>query len=143
METNSDPQPDSDVVVNLGPLTAACRELTDWYDRLTAGEQPPIGDLDRVVTTLQVLPPVPGRVGRDIQIIIDGGHNATRDQIIGAVERLRSVGGHKSAPRPATPAADHPPRRRPRLRRKRRPTTDTENVNQNHLPGLEPGTDNP
>ena len=90
--------PDDDCVVDLGPLAAAWRELVAWHDDHLAGNHPAIADLDRIVTTLQVLPPVPGRIGRDIELIVTGGRGSTRNEIVGAVERLRTLGNHTPAP---------------------------------------------
>jgi len=131
------PQPhahDSPQVVDLGPLAAACRELVGWYDQLIAGEHPPIHDLDRAITALQLLPRVGGRIGRDIDIIVAGGARSSYDEIIGAVERLRTIASH--SPSPDIRGAH--PRKRTRQRR----PAKTPN-GQTPLPGLEPPTDEP
>ena len=131
---STEPNPttaDDDCVVDLAPLAAACSELVAWYDEHLAGNHPAIADLDRIVTTLQALPPVPGRIGRDIQVIVTGGRGSTRHEIIGAVERLRTLASHNLGPALAPPAP-----KRTRRRRDRRPTSDGP-VAQASLPGLD------
>ena len=84
------------------------------------------------MSTLAQLGPVPGRVGRDIAIITDGGRGSTRDEVVGAVERLRSVGGHVLAtPPPPTKATM-------RVRRSSAPPPPS---TQSRLPGFDPPTD--
>ncbi len=94
-------------VVDLAPLSAACRYLVGWYDQLLAGKRPPIKRLDDAITTLQALPAVGGQIGRDIELIVAGGARSTHDEIIGAVERLRTLANHSNgaAPQPAAPAS--------------------------------------
>lgn len=128
MHASPKPQatPDADVV-DLAPLASACRDLVGWYDELIGGDKPPIARLDRVITTLQALPSVGGRIGRDIDLIIAGGVHHTHDEIIGAVERLRALANHQ--PTSPTPVARKPAQRRRPKRRKRSP-------DQPPLPGL-------
>lgn len=124
---------DSDQVIDLAPLSAACRQLVDWYDQLLAGSKPTIDQLDQVVATLQALPPVGGRVGRDIDLIVAGGIADHHDEVINAVERLRTLANHQ--PPPTAPPKTRTPqaaRRPPRRRSKRR------HPGQVALPGLEP-----
>lgn len=83
---------------------SACRELVAWYDELIAGKRPPIARLDGVITTLQALPSVGGRIGRDIDLIVAGGAHHTHDEIIGAVERLRTLANHQ----PTSPTTESP-----------------------------------
>ena len=125
--TNRQPDPPADVV-DLAPLSAACRDLVAWYDELIAGERPPIARLDQVITTLQALPTVGGRIGRDIDLIVNGGAHHTHDEIIGAVERLRTLANHQ--PDEAASSHQQPPRQTQRSKRRNRPTT------QAPLPGL-------
>ena len=125
--TNQHPDPRADVV-DLAPLSSACRDLVAWYDDLIAGTRPPIARLDQVITTLQALPTVGGRIGRDIDLIVNGGARHTHDQIIGAVERLRALANHQPTPPAPVPGKPPAPRRRPK-RRGRSP-------NQPPLPGL-------
>ena len=93
-------------VVDLAPLSAACRDLVGWYDQLLAGDRPPIKRLDDAIITLQALPAVGGQIGRDIELIVAGGARSTHDEIIGAVERLRTLANHSNvaAPQRAAPA---------------------------------------
>ena len=134
MTSSARPFPDnSDEVIDLAPLSAACRQLVDWYDQLLAGGKPPIDRLDRVVAALRALPPVGGRVGRDIDLIVAGDITASHDDVINAVERLRTLANHH--PPPAAPPQKRTPqtdRRPPRRRSKRR------HPGQVALPGLEP-----
>jgi hypothetical protein len=119
-------QPDPPAeVVDLAPLSTACRDLVAWYDDLIAGTHPPIARLDKVITTLQALPAVGGRIGRDIDLIVNGGDHHTHDEIIGAVERLRTLANHQ----PSDPGSDA---QRPTRRSKRR----TQPPTQAPLPGL-------
>ncbi len=142
MRSDRKPPSPEDCVVNLAPLAAACQELISWYDRLIAGHQPPIKELDRIVTTLQLLPPTPGRVGRDIQLIVEGGKRYTRDQVIGALERLRSVADHTPAPTPDNASRTSSPSQAvERPRRPRRSKSRRLERSQDHLPGLEPSRD--
>ena len=117
MSTDPLSPPELDVVVDLGPLSAACRVLVGWYDQFLAGDHPRIEELDRIITTFQALPPVPGRIGRDIRLIVTGGRNSTRGEIIGAVERRRTVSNHSPAPADTAIAGDTP-RRKLRSRRR-------------------------
>lgn len=120
--------PDADVV-DLAPLASACRDLVGWYDELIGGDKPDITCLDRVITTLQALPPVGGRIGRDIDLIIAGGVHHTHDEIIGAVERLRALANHQ----PPSPTAKA---RKPTAQR-RRSKRHGRSPDQPPLPGLE------
>lgn len=86
------------------PLASACRDLVAWYDELIAGKRPAIARLDGVITTLQALPSVGGRIGRDIDLIVVGGVHHTHDEIIGAVERLRTLANHQ----PTSPTTESP-----------------------------------
>lgn len=103
-------------MVDLAPLASACRDLVAWYDELIAGKRPPIARLDRVITTLRALPNGGGRIGRDIDLIVAGGAHHTHDEIIGAVERLRTLANHQP-----TSTTTEPPRSTPRRRLTRGP----------------------
>ncbi len=126
MTAHPELEPTPAAVVDLGPLSAACRDLVDWYDELIAGDQPPIGRLDCAITTLQALPAVGGQIGRDIDLIIAGGADSTHDDIIGAVERLRRLANHLAVPPSVAPAPTAPPRR----------TTRRQAAGQRQLPGI-------
>lgn len=124
---NRQPDPPAEVV-DLAPLRTACRELVAWYDELLAGTRPPIARLDKVITTLQQLPTIGGRIGRDIDLIVNGGARHTHDEIIGAVERLRTLASHQ----PTDPRSDPQQPTRQTRRSKRR----TQQPAQAPLPGL-------
>ncbi|MCP3858304.1 MAG: hypothetical protein GY704_01495 [Phycisphaeraceae bacterium] len=126
MTAHPEPEPTPAEVVDLGPLSAACRDLVDWYDELIAGDQPPIGRLDQAVTTLQSLPAVGGQIGRDVDLIIAGGAHSTHDDIIGAVERLRGLANHLAVHPSVAPAPTASPRR----------TTRRHAPGQRQLPGI-------
>ena len=125
--TNRQPDPPADVV-DLAPLSAACRDLVAWYDELIAGARPPIARLDQVITTLQALPTLGGRIGRDIDLIVNGGAHHTHDEIIGAVERLRTLANHQADE--TASSNQKPPRQTQRSKRRTRP------AGQAPLPGL-------
>lgn len=125
--TNQHPDPPAEVV-DLAPLSTACRELVAWYDELLAGTRPPIARLDKVITTLQALPTIGGRIGRDIDLIVNGGAHHTHDEIIGAVERLRTLANHQ--PTDPCSAPQQP------TRQARRSNRQTQPPPQAPLPGL-------
>lgn len=89
METASDTtQGDT---FDLDEISRACRVLIDWYDEQLAGGAPTIDGLQEVLTQLAVLPRLPGRLGRDIEVVLSGGTDHSRNELIGTIERLRLV----------------------------------------------------
>ena len=106
------PSPGSDddaQVIHLPDVIPAVRRVLNFYDKLIAGTQPSIKQLDDAVVQLKALPNIPGRLGRDIALIADGGRGASRNDIVGSLERLRQV----AAMNPATAPADQHPATRP------------------------------
>ena len=126
--TESPPRP---CVIDLQTLSIRCRELIDWYDQHLAGHQPSITNLNSIVTNLKLLPPIGGKIGHDIALVTDGGPTRTRDDIVGAIERLRTVAS-------LNPDQVEPEDRRWTARRRpRRRTASEVHPNQPALPGLD------
>lgn len=122
---NPTPGSDHDAeVIHLTLVIPPVRRLLAFYDQLLAGGQPAIELLDQAVIELKELPTVPGRLGRDIALIADGGRGANRNDIVGSLERLRQI----AAMDPPEPATDAVPARRTKT--KARPKT------QATLPGM-------
>lgn len=78
-------------VIHLPDVIPPVRRILRFYDELIAGTQPSIKQLDDAVVELKALPSIPGRLGRDIALIADGGRGASRTDIVGSLERLRQV----------------------------------------------------
>ena len=96
METEpTDPQAG---VIDLAPISDACNDLVNWYDDQLRGAHPTVDELQPIVTRLQELPPMPGRLGRDIDLVISGGGTNSRNDIVGAIERLRHVANYNNTP---------------------------------------------
>ena len=96
METEpTDPQAG---VIDLAPISDACSDLVNWYDEQLRGAQPTVDELQPIVARLQDLPPMPGRLGRDIDLVVSGGGTNSRNDIVGAIERLRHVANYKNTP---------------------------------------------
>jgi len=101
METEpADPQAG---VIDLAPISDACRELVNWYDEQLRGKHPTVDDLQPIVARLQDLPAMPGRLGRDIDLVVCGGVTNSRNDIVGAIERLRHVANYNTTPPDQTP----------------------------------------
>ena len=129
--TSTDPEPGPDQkaeVIHLTLVVAPVRQLLAFYDGLLAGEQPDIDLLDEAVIKLKALPNIPGRLGRDIALIADGGRGASRNDIVGSLERLRQV----AAMEPPPP----PPRQRPHSTSARRSKPKSHDQSQATLPGM-------
>ncbi len=132
MRTN-DSQPTSGAtVIDLVPVTGACRDLVAWYDHQLAGDQPAAADLQGVVARLQDLPAMPGRIGRDINLVISGDTTRSPGEVVSAVDRLRNIANHNPPPVRPEPAAL--PRRG---RRRRRDKNRSRKSGQIPLPGFE------
>ena len=56
-----------------------------------ADDDPPISELDAAVARISLLPPIPGRLGRDVALMARGGEGAGRGEIVAALERLRHL----------------------------------------------------
>ena len=130
MQNPSTSDPSEAAIIDLAPITAACRGLVSWYDRHLNGQEPPMTELDVVVGNLRDLPPIPGRVGQDIDTVLSRRADRQAGDVVGAVERLRLVASHQPAP-PDLPAKPRKGRRRP-LEQKR-----STSQGQLQLPGTE------
>ncbi len=51
-----------------------------------------------IVARLQDLPAMPSRLGRDIDLVVSGGGTNSRNDIVGAIERLRHVANYNNTP---------------------------------------------
>ncbi len=131
MDTNDEPTAPGGSVIDLAPISSACRDLVAWYDRQLAGEQPKVTELENIVTAMKALPALPGRLGRDIDLVITGGDASSPGETVGAIERLRLVASHN--PPPPTPAPRPKPRDRERRTRRQRPARHE----QEPLPGFD------
>ena len=132
MKTN-DSKPGADAnVIDLVPVTGACRDLVAWYDHQLAGNRPTAADLQRVVARLQELPAMPGRIGRDIDLVISGDSSCSPGEVVSAVERLRHVANHNPPPVKPEPAA-----LARRGQRQRRDKNRSRKSGQIPLPGFE------
>ena len=130
MQNPTDSNSTSGSVIDLAPITAACRQLVTWYDRSLAGDKPNVTELERVMATMRELPVIPGRVGRDIELVVSGGDSSAPGETIGAIERLRLIANHN--PQHSAPASTKP-RDRERRQRSKKQRTDT----QAPLPGFD------
>ena len=84
-------------VIDLAPISDACRGLVAWYDAQLSGAEPTIDALQPVMAQLQQLPEIPGRLGSDIELITSADASRTRDELVGAIERLRQVASHNAS----------------------------------------------
>jgi len=98
MEKNHVPIPrrvvassDEAQVIDLPAVIPAVALLLAFYDDLARDADPPIEQLDRAVRRIQALPAIPGRLGRDIRLMSNGGRGANRIQIVEALTRLRNL----------------------------------------------------
>lgn len=129
MQSNSDSTADTGSVIDLAPITAACRDLVAWYDRSLVGDKPNVTELERVMAAMRKLPVIPGRVGRDIDLVVSGGDSRSPGETVGAIERLRMIANHY--PQHPSPASTKP-RDRERRQRPKKQRAD----NQVPLPGF-------
>lgn len=111
-------------VIDLAAISGPARRLVAIYDQIRSGRPPCAEQLGDALQALRDAPRPPGRLGRDIALLIDGGPNATKDDIDEAFERLR----HVTAIRPLAP--QRPPTRA--LRRRGRQAL----TGQQPLPGI-------
>jgi hypothetical protein len=130
MQTPNDPAATNATVIDLVPITAACRDLVIWYDRSLAGDKPDVAELQRVMAQLRRLPELPGRIGRDIDLVVSGGTTGSPGDTVGAIERLRLIANYNAHPS-MQPA--NKPRDRERRQRSKKRRTDQ----QTPLPGLD------
>ncbi len=130
MASSSAPDP-----VDLAALRAAAGPVIAWYEAFLTGGPAALADLDVALRDLRRLPPIGGRLGWAVALVATGGREATTDQTIAALERLRaSTGLHQ------------PPARKARARSADRTTSTgarrasrhpTRHQIQPHLPGMD------
>ncbi len=116
-------------VIDLASIIGPVRALLSFYDELLAGSDPPIAQLDAAVARIRNIPAVPGRLGRDILLIANGGDTSDRTEIVGALERLRQIAAMDPDPVTAAPAMNGDRTKRPRPKPRNRPLQDP-------LPGM-------
>ena len=90
-------------VIDLAPISDACSDLVNCYDDQLRGAHPTVDDLQPIVARLQDLSPMPGRLGRDIDLVVSRGDTNLRNDIVGAIERLRHVANYNNTPPGQTP----------------------------------------
>lgn len=83
-------------VIDLAAISGPARRLVAIYDQIRSGRPPRTDQLGDALKALRDAPRPPGRLGRDIALLIDGGPNATKDDIDEAFERLRHVAAIRS-----------------------------------------------
>ena len=88
-------------------------------------------ELDVVVGHLRDLPPIPGRIGQDIDTVLSRRADRQAGDVVGAVERLRLVANHQPAP-PELRSQPRKGRRQPREQKRSAPE------GQMRLPGTGP-----
>jgi hypothetical protein len=130
MQTPNDPVTTNATVIDLVPITAACRELVIWYDRSLAGDNADVAELQRVMAQLRRLPDLPGRIGRDINLVISGGTTGSPGDTVGAIERLRIIANYNAHP-------SMQPDKKPRDRERRQRSKKRRTGEQAPLPGLD------
>jgi len=132
MTDDRKPQPSNDEhsaqIIDLPAVTPPVRKLLAWFDELMADGDPPIGGLDAAVKELKALPHVPGRLGRDIDLLARGGAGAPRAEVVATLNRLRHIAAMDPQPIERSPK-QHSSGVRRRPRRKPQPPQAT-------LPGL-------
>ena len=97
------------MVVDLGAVGRASVALARWYRGLVStGEADPT-ELGSARADLAALPAQPGPLGRAVQLVVDGGDNATDDEIVAAVALLCDAASRAGpAPVPAGAASARP-----------------------------------
>lgn len=114
--------------VYLDALRQAAGPVIAWYEHFLAGQPMPLASLDLALTRLRALPPVSGRLGRAMALVATGGHQATTEETIAALELLRCFTGlHPVSP----PVAAKASKVKAKRGRRREPWT------QEHLPGFD------
>lgn len=78
-------------VIDLAAISGPARRLVEIYDQIRSGQPPSTEQLDDALQALRVAPRPPGRLGRDITLLLEGSPNATKQDIDQAFERLRHV----------------------------------------------------
>lgn len=111
------------MIVDLVAVGAACRPLLAWYDKFDRTGNGEPAELQRAVACLAALPPVSGRLGGAIRLIVTGG-SSNPDATLAAIALLRRV-----VPLPAP--GSEPPRPGRRIRAAHGASYDCQ------LPGLD------
>lgn len=83
-------------VIDLAAISGPARQLVAIHDQISSGRPPRSKQLGDALQALRDAPRPSGRLGRDIALLIDGGPNATKDDIDEAFERLRHVAAIRS-----------------------------------------------
>ena len=118
-------------VIDLAALSRPARRVVDIFDRLSKGQMPEPGSLDEALADLDAAPHPPGQLGADIDLLASGGKGGTRQNVLGAIERLRRI----TTVQPEAPGATVKRwRARPRQRRTR---TRRKTPGQLQLPGID------
>lgn len=127
---NPTPPPEDDdqqaEIIRLAPVILPVRQLLGFYDDLLDKDKapPPREQLDEAIVELKALPALPGRLGRDIDLVVNGaGEGASRDELVESIEWLRQIAAME------IPA---PIEQRVQTQRKRRKTQ----LAQDSLPGI-------
>lgn len=79
--------------VELAALRAAAGPVIAWYEAFLAGHPMALADLDVALRDLRSLPAIGGRLGRAVALVATGGRQATTEETIAALERLRASAG--------------------------------------------------
>ncbi|MFN2607494.1 MAG: hypothetical protein ABR511_06300 [Acidimicrobiales bacterium] len=105
-------------LVDLPALRTAASPVIAWYEAFLAGRPTALADLDMALRGLRALPPIGGRLGRAVALVAAGGRQATTEETIAALERLRASAGLRATV-PATPTETQqtPPAAKGRRRR--------------------------
>ncbi len=93
MPSSSAPDP-----VDLAALRAAAGPVIAWYEAFLTGGPAALADLDVALRALRCLPPIGGRLGGALALVATGGREATTEQTIAALERLRASTGLHQPP---------------------------------------------
>lgn len=109
-------------VIDLAALSGPARRVVGFYDDFLAGRRHERSQLDLALHELDALTATPGRLGRDVRLLVNGGRGCDRQNVIDAIERLRKVTAIQAGSRRSTQ----------RRRRRRLPTPG-----QLSLPGLD------
>ena len=135
----------SSSLVDLAALRRACGPIIDCYERFLSEGRIDVLALDDALARLRVLPPIDGRLGRAVALVLTGGADAPTEATVAALELLRTTTGLRG-PLPAPPvppakpaAAATPPGPPPKppaaSAKKRRPTKKSHS--QPALPGFD------
>lgn len=79
-------------LIVLAPYIRQAQRLVHWYEAFADKDSPlpDIADLDEIVVDLKALPPLPGQLGEDLELIASGG-GGDKATIINAINRLRRL----------------------------------------------------